>query len=383
LKVTGIICEYNPLHNGHKKQIDHIRSTGSAVVCLMSGSFVQRGAPAIFDKSLRAKAAILGGADLVLELPVTYALSSAEGFAAGGVRILSGFCDELSFGAETGTAQSLMQTAEMLLSPEFSHALRAQLDSGLSFPAARQAAMEALGADASLLENPNDILAVEYCKAILSQHSSMKPAPIRRVGSYHNKLPDPTNPSATAVRELIAGKHDWKSCIPKASQAAFEGAAEHTLSYGEGAMLARLRTMTEADFAALPYGSEGLWRKLMHSVRSCATLEEILTATKSKRYTRTRLDRMVMCAFLGITKEMLETPSPYTRVLGFNDTGREILKKARLNGAFPHVGEAVDDPYWDLEQRCDDLYGLFAVSPTPAGGESKRRVYIHKEETHL
>jgi len=95
------------------------------------------------------------------------------------------------------------------------------------------------------------------------------------------------------------------------------------------------------------------------------------------------LDRMVMCAFLGITKEMLETPSPYTRVLGFNDTGREILKKARLNGAFPHVGEAVDAPYWDLEQRCDDLYGLFAVSPTPAGGESKRRVYIHKEETHL
>ena len=378
MKVTGIICEYNPFHKGHFKQISRIHANGSAVVCLMSGNFVQRGAPAIFDKSLRAKAAILAGTDLVLELPTTYALSSAEGFAAGGVKILSGFCDELSFGCETADETTLMQTAQALLSPAFSDALRSHLDTGLSFPAARQAALADLGWDASALENPNDILAVEYCKAILSQQSNMQPAPIRREGNYHATLPDEENPSATAVRNLIMGDHDWKSCIPQAAWAAFEGADVHTLAFGENAVLARLRTMTDEEFEALPYGSEGLWRKLMKNARSCATLEEILTATKSKRYTRTRLDRMVMCAFLGITGEMLESPTPYTRVLGFNDTGREILKKARLTGAFPHVGEAVDDPYWALEQRWDDLYGLFAQTPSPAGGESKRRVYIAK-----
>ena len=378
MKVTGIICEYNPFHKGHQKQIDLIRRSGSAVVCLMSGNFVQRGAPAIFDKSLRAKAALAGGADLVLELPTTYALSSAEGFAAGGVQILSGLCDELCFGCETADENLLMQTAQALLSPAFSGALRRKLDEGLSFPAARQAAMEALGCNADLLENPNDILAVEYCKAILSQGSPMQILPIRREGSYHAQTPDPENPSATALRSRILDKQDWRPYIPEASREFFDGAAVHDIRFGENAVLARLRTMTDAEFEALPYGSEGLWRKLMKNCRSCATLEQILTATKSKRYTRTRLDRMVMCAFLGITRQQLEASVPYTRVLGFNDTGRELLKKARLSGTFLHTGESAEDPLWELEQRWDDLYGLCCASPAPAGGESKRRVYIHK-----
>ena len=348
MKTVGIICEYNPFHLGHQKQLDIIRremGADCAIVCLMSGSFVQRGMPAIFDKSLRAKAALLGGADLVLEMPVTYALSSAEGFAAGGVKILSGFCDALCFGTETGTKDSLTATAEALLSPEFPEALREFLDRGLSFPAARAAA---LGEQGALLQNPNDILAVEYCKAILVQNSAMEPMPIYRQGSYHAEKADPDNPSATAVRALITNTHDWSLCIPH-------------------------------DFEALPSGSEGLWRKFMHACRSCATLEDILAATKSKRYTRTRLDRMVMCAFLGITKEMLAAPAPYTRVLALNDTGREILKNARMTGAFPHVGESADDPYWLLEQRCDDLYGLFSAESIPAAGrEEKRRVFYTK-----
>jgi len=379
LKTVGIICEYNPLHLGHQKQLNIIRreyGDGCAIVCLMSGNFVQRGIPAIFDKSLRAKAAILSGADLVLELPVTYALSSAEGFAAGGVKILSGFCDALCFGTETGTAETLTATAAALLSPAFPEALRVYLDQGLSFPAARAAA---LGEKGALLQNPNDILAVEYCKAILSQNAGLALMPITREGSYHDEVADRSNPSATAVRALIAGQHDWKSCIPEAAQSVFEDAPIHTLAAGERAILARLRTMTDADFEALPYGSEGLWRKLMHASRSCAALEDIIAATKSKRYTRTRIDRMVMCAFLCITKEMLAAPAPYARVLAFNDTGREILKKARLTGSFPHVGEPMEDPYWQLEQRCSDLYGLFRENtPAPAGNESKRRVFINK-----
>ena len=378
MKTVGIICEYNPFHLGHAKQFRMIRDqhgSDCGIVCLMSGSYVQRGMPAIFDKSLRAEAAIRCGADLVLELPVTYALSSAEGFAAGGVRILSGFCDALCFGTETGTEETLTATAEALLSTAFADALRARLETGISFPAARQQALADLGADAALLNNPNDILAVEYCKAILSQSSTMKPMPIIRQGSYHDTAADPENPSATAVRALIAGGHDWKSCIPENAQPVFSDAAVHTLAAGERAILAKLRTMTDAEFEALPYGSEGLWRRLMHACREYAALDEILSAVKTKRYTRTRLDRMVMCAFLGITREMLDSPAPYTRVLAFNETGRRILKAARRSGCFPHTGETVDEPYQLLEQRFDSLYGLFCTN-TPDFPNPKRRVCI-------
>ena len=378
MKITGIICEYNPLHLGHKKQMDHIRrlaGTDSGIVCLMSGNFVQRGAPAILDKMHRAKAAILCGADLVLELPVTYALSSAEGFAAGGVRILSGFCNSLCFGAETADPEALLAVAQALLSEDFRQALKQELEDGVSFPAAREAALGSLGYDAAILKMPNNILAVEYCKAILSQNSSMQPMPILRQGSYHDKLPDPENPSATAVRALMES-HDWESYVPQEAVPCFKDAQLHMLSAGERAILMRLRTMTDSEFEALPYGSEGLWRKFMHAARKEATVEEILTAVKSKRYTRTRLDRMRMCAYLGITKQELASPAPYTRVLAFNDRGREILKLARTTGRFPNIGEVQEDAYQLLENRCGDLYGLFAVgTPEPPGRERNSRVF--------
>ncbi len=378
MKVVGIICEYNPFHLGHEKQICQIhREFGEdcGIVCLMSGNFVQRGAPAIFDKSLRAQAALLSGADLVLELPTNYALSSAEGFASGGVKILSHFCDYLCFGAETGNKENLLSTAKALLSPDFSTALRAELDKGISFPAARQSALESIGSDASLLTKPNDILALEYCKAILVQDSTMEPLPIYREGSYHDNLPDESNPSATALRNLAINGQDFLPFVPKTTQSVFENAPIHTIAAGERAILAKLRTMTDDAFASLPYGSEGLWRKFMHACRSQATLEEIITATKSKRYTRTRIDRMVMCAFLGITQQLLTQDAPYVRVLGFRKNGTSILKKARQFGLFPHIGEKIDHPYFTLEQQWDDLYGLFQIhSPTPAGSEPKRRI---------
>lgn len=379
MKTVGIICEYNPLHLGHRKQMDRIREAfgeETAIVCAMSGNFVQRGMPAIVDKSLRAKAAILCGADLVLELPVSTCLSSAEGFAAGGVKILSRICDTLCFGAETADKDALVQTAQALLSPEFGPLLRQELERGLSFPAARQRALEQMGLTGQLLSLPNDILAVEYGKAILSQKADMEVFPIHRGGSYHAREADKENPSATAVRMGMLRGHDWKSCIPPQAQAVFADAPLHSLEAGERAVLARLRTMTDGEFEALPYGSEGLWRKLMHASRSYGTLDEILAATKSKRYTRTRLDRMVMCGFLGITQQMLEAEVPYTRVLAFNDRGRAILKEAKKAGTYLNAGESLDHPCWELEKRCGDLYGLFRCEGVEAPGmEEKRRIF--------
>lgn len=378
MKITGIICEYNPLHLGHKKQLDMVRAQfpNGGLVCLMSGNYVQRGKPAILDKSLRAQAAVLCGADLVLELPLTASLSSAEGFASEGVRILGGFCETLCFGAETGDETKLMTTAKALLSPGFSDALRLELDKGLSFPAARQNALATMGVDGDILCRPNDILAVEYCKAIVAQRVNMRPMPITRQGGYHDQHADAENPSATAVREQMENCGPWLDYVPKAAHVCFENASIHTLEAGERAVLARLRTMSDAEFEALPFGSEGLWRKLMHAARQENTLEDILTATKSKRYTRTRLDRMVMCAFLGLTQEDLSSPAPYVRVLAFNDRGREILKEARKSGTFVNTGEAMDSPYQAIEQRAGALYGLFAqTAPEAPGREAARRVY--------
>ena len=380
---VGIICEYNPLHLGHQKQIRKIREVfgeETAIVCAMSGNFVQRGYPAIIDKACRAKAAVLAGADLVLKLPVTTSLSSAEGFAAGGVRILEKLCDYLCFGAETADPEILMETAGVLLKPEFPPLLRQQLDTGKSFPAARQAALVQLGVPGDLLNQPNNILGVEYCKAMISQGCTMKPFPIHREGSYHAEIADSENPSATAVRNLMLIAHNWKSCVPKQVLPVFETAPLHTLAAGERAVLGKLRTMTEEEFEALPYGSEGLWRKFMHACRTESDLEAIITATKSKRYTRTRIDRMAMCAFLGITREILEEDIPYTRILAFNERGRNLLKQAKKDHAFVNAGQRLDHPYWELEQRWGSLYGLFSTSnPESPEAEASARVYYQKE----
>ena len=376
MHVTGIICEYNPLHLGHLKQMDLIRTrrgADSSIVCLMSGDFVQRGHPAIVNKIRRAEAAVRCGADLVLELPVTAAIASAERFASEGVRLLGGFCHELCFGTETADTQALMATAKALLSPEFSETLRTELDKGLSFPVARQAALAAMGLDAALLSTPNNILAVEYCKAILTQNSPMKPFPIHRAGRYHDTAPDPENPSATALRRMFP-EGDWETYVPAEAVECFRDATAHTLSAGERAVLCKLRTMTDAEFEALPYSSEGLWRKLMHAARRDATLDAVAEAVKSKRYTRTRIDRMILCAFLGLTAKDLESPTPYARVLAFNDRGREILKTARTGGNFPNIGEKQDHPFQTIEDRCDALYGLFAVD-TPESPIPKYRVF--------
>lgn len=378
---VGIVCEYNPFHRGHQKQISLIRKNfgmETGIICAMSGNYVQRGHPAIYEKSLRAEAALRCGADLVVELPVTTALSSAEGFASGGVAVLSRLCDGLCFGTETADAEHLQATAQALLSEEFSPLLRRELEKGCSFPAARQTALEKMGLSAQILEAPNNILAVEYCKAILRQSSPMKPIPILREGSYHAEKADRDSPSATSLRLRLEKGLDVSAFLPEAAGQVFQDAPIHTLEAGQRAILARLRTMTDAEFEALPFGSEGLWHKLMHESRKQASLEAIAAAVKSKRYTRSRIDRMILCAFLSIPEEVLNMEIPYVRVLGFNDRGRNILKHVKKSGFFVNAGQAVDHPLWELENRWENLYGLFQIGSLGQPGSAKngRVVYL-------
>lgn len=373
MTAVGIVCEYNPFHLGHEKQLRLIRGhfgSDAVIVCAMSGNFVQRGEPAIFNKSIRAKAAIDCGADLVIEIPVTVSLSSAEGFASGAVAALAPLCDYLCFGTESETEESLMAAAQMLLSEEFPPLLRKHLEAGVSFPKARALALADMGiaVDISL---PNNILGLEYCKAILNQKCTMKPYAIHREGSYHAESLDYENPSATALRKAIADGKDFCSYVPKDVRETFQNADVHLLSYAEKAILYRLRSMTDDEFETLPFGSEGLWRKLMHAAREKNSLPEIMEAVKSKRYTYTRIARMVMCAYLGITREMMSAHIPYCRILGFRDNGRTLLAQVRKTGSFRNAGEKTGHPYELFEHRTEGLYNLFSSSTIVA----KSRIY--------
>ena len=368
MQTVGVICEYNPFHLGHARQLSLIRQQlepETAIVCLMSGNYVQRGEPAIFDKRVRAQAAVEAGASLVLELPVTYALRSAEGFAAGGVHILSQLrCGFLSFGCESGDGAAIFRAAEVSCSVEFEQALHVRIQTGLSYAAARQRALAALGADGELLTRPNDILAFEYCRAIIRQESGLRPLAVLRPGDYHADEPDAEHPSATAVRRLILTGGDWRPYVP--AECTCEGAVPHALCWGERAMLARLRGMEQADWARTAHGSEGLWSKVWKAVLSQPDYESILAAAKSKRYPRTRLQRLLLCAYLGIDAQALLREAPYVRVLAFDEMGRTVLRQAKKDARLTLVNAGQtppDEVYYALERRCAALYGLFAMQP--------------------
>lgn len=386
MPVAGVICEFDPFHLGHARLLRELRAelgAETAVVCLMSGNYVQRGAPALFDKYARARAAVSCGADLVLELPLTRAVSSAEGFAGGGVEILDrlGIVDALCFGSESGDLRALKEVAAALRGAEYEAALRRLLREGRSFAACRQEAVRTLcGADADRLSDPNDNLGVEYCKALLKRESKIRPLAIRRPGAYHEETPDPENPSATAVRALFARGGDWRAYVPPEAAAVFQTAAAHTMAAGERAVLARLRTLPE-DFE-LPFGAEGLSNRFRSACREEASVEAVCAAVKSKRYALARIRRMVLCAYLGLSASDLEQPPPYVRALAFDGTGRVLLRKAKRSGEIPVVnaGESPPDPgYYALERRAADLYALFSEGEPPCRAEERGRVYYRRD----
>lgn len=366
MTTVGIICEYNPFHNGHEKQFRLIREQfGEAckIVCLMSGNFVQRGEPAIFDKHTRAKAAVACGADVVLELPILYVLSSAEGFADGAVRILTSLGIEwLCFGSETGDSNLIMSTARTILQPAIDERIKAALKTGISYAAAREQALETLFPEGTaVVKKPNDILAVEYCKAIIRHQSTLKIHPILRTGDYHAIQAEKDEPSATAIRGLLAQGTDISAYIPAAAYEYYKDADRYHLAAGERAMLARLNTMTEEAFSKLPYGSEGLWRRFMHACACCDSTSAILEKTKSKRYARTRLCRMLMCAVLSIYAEDFKRPVEYIRILSFSEQGRQVLRgfKDKNMVLIASKQKVRNSEMYKIENRCERMYSLF------------------------
>lgn len=364
MNTVGIICEYNPFHLGHQRQIHLMRQhmeDDCTIVCVMSGNYVQRGTPAMWDKFTRARVAMNCGADLVLELPITGVLQSAEGFASAGVEILTklGCVDYLSFGVESGDGHTFLSLAKQLDTEEFQERLRAGLDTGLPYAAARQ---QALNDEENLLSTPNNILALEYCHAILQQKSRLKPLPVIRNSSYHDTEAQGNEPSATAVRALFPNEN-WQDFVPKNARI-LKQMPWYDLQFGERAVLSRLRALTDEEWEACAHGSEGLWRKAMTAARSEKDLESVISAIKSKRYPRTRIQRLLLCAYLGISAEKLKQPIPYVRILAATETGRILLRQAKKNDMIPLINPGqtpLDKDYYKMECQASRLYSLFAA----------------------
>lgn len=363
MKILGIVAEYNPFHNGHLLHIEESKKLiahDTATVCVMSGDFVQRGEAAIFSKFARAEAAVRSGADLVLELPLPWSLSSAEGFARGAVGLLGelGCVDYLSFGSECGDMAILNSLATALLDPALDEEIREELKSGVSYASARQAALtRSIGSLADHLETPNNILAVEYLKAIYSQRLRIEPITIARIGAGH----DEEGGSASDIRNMLTAGKPIKHYVPKAAYEVFhreteQGRGPVIMEDLERAIISRFRMMDEQDFADVPDDSEGLGNRLFAAAHDESTLDGIIAAAKSKRYALSRLRRMCMCLALGIKKGQADGLPPYARVLAANETGRGILNIVAEKSSIPVVTKPA--AVKDLSLECRQLFAL-------------------------
>ena len=370
MRTAGIISEYNPFHRGHAWQIGELRrrlGAETAVVCAMSGSFVQRGDFAVMRTHARAEAAVRGGVDLVLELPLPWAIASAEGFAAGGVGVLAatGAVDTLVFGSECGDTETLKAVAAALESESFAAYLRQGLQEGVSFAAAREAAArELLGDRAAVLAQPNDILGVEYCKAIARQAAALMPLALPRRGVGHDDGGAAEGfASASRIRELlINGACADEFLTPESAAICAReraaGRAPVTMANAERAILARLRAMREEDFAPFDGGGEGLYHRFYDAVQRETSIEDILAAAKSKRYAYARLRRLLLAAYLGVTPEDIPQRVPYLRVLACNARGREVLRCMKTTAAAPVLTRSAD--VRRLDAAAQRLFALTA-----------------------
>lgn len=389
MPTVGIVCEYNPFHLGHLYQLEETRRMlggDTTTVCVMSGDFVQRGEAAVFDKFARAEAACRCGADLVAELPLPWCLSSAEGFANGAVSILAGFgCDTLSFGSESGDAAALQILADFALNESAQARIHALMDAdaALSFARARElAAAEFLGDTAALLSEPNDILAVEYLKAIKRTGADMQPLAICRKGAGHDSRSEGEYPSAMLLRKRMQAGEDLSPYIPQPAMEVFRRELTAGRSRDEKmlevALLSRLYRLHPEDFDRLPDAGGGAGRRLYRALWESGSVEQIVRAAVDKRCTAARMRRMLLCAALGICAEDTKGMPPYIRILASNEKGRKHLSQIRGKTALPIINKTGEikkhgfraEKVFKLSADAHELYRLccpMREQPKPGG----------------
>ena len=393
MQICGVVAEFNPFHNGHKYLVDTVKKEkDSFLVAVMSGNFVQRGEPAIISKFARAKAAVLCDVDLVLELPLPYSISTAMYFAGGAIDVLNslGVVDTLCFGSESGDITPLTAAASQLNNPLLKEALKSELSKGITFAAARQNAFEKISpfTESSVLENPNDTLAIEYVLAAerLGMKTDFKA--IKRLGAGHDStLKTDTICSASELRKTPSLLDLKEPYMPKASYDVFaeEISQKHYSSMYllDRATVAHLRTMTPEKLRLAPDISEGLENRIIAAANKFSTMDEILTAVKSKRYTHARLRRIILSSYLGVTAELQKKNVPYIRVLGMNENGAKILSLASKRAKVPLIASLKEAEkisplaadFARLEVKAGDIYSLSLQRPVGGKTEYTNRLF--------
>ncbi len=383
----GIIAEYNPFHNGHLYHLQETKKLGQAdhVVAVMSGNFTQRGEPAMYDKWVRAEMAVKNGVDLVIELPFAYACNNAEYFAAGAVSILNGLgcISHLSFGSESGELDGLHKVANLLVEegPGFKETLMEYLGQGLSYPRARYEALKKLEGNetAALIRDPNNILAVEYLKQWILTDSQMKPIVIKRAGKgYRDEDINDSLSSATAIRRKLAENRDFdhvRHAVPEATANSMARWNNSPVTDSEDLytmLVYKVLTTSAEDLSEIFSAGEGLENKLKRAIIKSKSMKEIIDFVLSKRYTETRIRRLLLHTLTSLTKEAffrnLEEPHLYARVLGFSPAGAKLLRhiKSKECASIPIISNLnkevpADDPLWNLLQYdvlATDVYNL-------------------------
>lgn len=376
MKTVGIVAEYNPFHSGHEyhiKKTREIMGEECIIVCAMSGDFVQRGESAMYSKFARAEAAARSGADVVIELCAPWALSSAEGFARGSVALLNeAGCEFISFGSEAGDIEALNRLADILADTQINEETKKVLseNAAMSYAEARQRAVSREAGDiAALLEKPNNILAVEYLKAIKMLALDIKPLTVMREGAGHDTVSAPLSafPSAMELRRKREKGEAIAAFVPGEAEAVYtaERAAGRELNNPDAleiAILSRLRMLKKEDFLALPDAQGGAGERLYAAVQREASLQGVLAAAKTKRYALSRLRRMSICAALGITADMAESTPPYIRVLAATERGCALLRT--------------------LNDRENTLPVITKSAAVSALGESAKRVFAVGVSAH-
>ena len=353
--IFGIISEFNPFHNGHKYLINKLKQNNDddSVICVMSGNFVQRGEFSIKDKFARAKDALENGADLIIELPTIYATQSAQGFAKAGVELLeaTGICECIGFGAECDDIEELKKVAKKIKDSD--SLIKKELEKGISYPVARQNII-----NSPLLNSPNNILAIEYLT-----YTNLDAVAIKRIGKGHDS--DDKIYSASEIRKNMNKDYicSMNNC--------------------EKAILSKLRSMSKAQISNIDDVSEGLENRIYNAIREATSIDELYSSIKTKRYTHSRIRRIILRAYLSIYNDYPQSPQ-YIRILGFNDKGKTLLKQMKQVAKLPIIMKYSDinnlnsDIKEAFENECKytDLHNLGYKKPLPCGTEQRSKVVI-------
>lgn len=384
---AGIVCEYNPFHNGHLYQIEKAGAMGAdEIICVMSGNFVQRGECAFFDKHLRAKAAIMCGADVVIDLPTPWAMASAETFARGSVGLLLNFgIDALSFGCESDDEKLITACAHKLKEEETGLLIKKYTAEGASYPeVVSRVLSETVGEEAAkIISSPNNTLAIEYIKHL---PDNIRLLPVKRIGADHDSNTAKDNiASASMIRNSALNEESY-GFIPEKLAPLYKNAVTYSLRYSERAILSALRFIDKSEYSDYVSDNSGLSKRIYDSVQTADSLDALYANAKSKNYTHSRVRREVLNLWLKVKCEYSEGIPPYMRILAVSEKGLSLLGTAKENSDLPIITKyaeaknlkGIAKEIYDAECRNTDLFSLSTEKIRECGSEKTNSLIIVK-----